>query len=352
MSMMDIEQEVTVKEITWEISGKNILTPMANFDPVYDDKGMSVSSVPLGNFRSAVRDGINVGANIMVCKNKCTGVKARAPTALQAVESCPYCGHPTKAEGRFLYCTNLRCQEVLIRRIIDFSRRMGIPFLTRKERDGLTNTARKLVEAYGMHWLSDLFELSEQQLDGIYTQSDGITADGIYRYLHNIRIDIEGLLCILDIPFITEKMLHGVCYGCDGKWDLIRHYTEKREMSWALTPAFEKRWYEYFDTHMTETQRIVDQIKVIEPFAWLRSDIKYLYFDFIGEMQMFKNGKHLKEFIERKGGTMVDDPKESCDVVICDFPNMGNNMPKVKKAARRGANIITSRELIGRTRYL
>lgn len=116
------ERETIVESIDWQIGKTNELTPVANITPI-QLAGTTVSRVTCFNAGFIIKNNINVGTKVSVCKRGDIIPHIEevfdSNTTYSTPTTCPYCGDETKIDDIHLYCQNEKCYGAVVIKLTD-----------------------------------------------------------------------------------------------------------------------------------------------------------------------------------------------------------------------------------------
>lgn len=109
----------TLREIVWSVSRNQVITPIGLIEPV-ELSGAMVRRVTLHNYGLALRNGVGLGATVVVRRRggvipHLESVVVPGPQVLAPPSHCPSCAARTRVEGDAVYCTNAQgCGQAVV----------------------------------------------------------------------------------------------------------------------------------------------------------------------------------------------------------------------------------------------
>jgi DNA ligase (NAD+) len=123
-----------IKNIHWNVSKNGKLTPVAIIEPV-ELNGTKVSRITLYNARNVELSKIGIGSKVLVYKagEIIPAIKeVLSEEKVELPETCPICGSKLEYDGTELYCKNDECSVKIMKKLVDFLKRLGIKGFTEK----------------------------------------------------------------------------------------------------------------------------------------------------------------------------------------------------------------------------
>ena len=132
-----VNVEITQSEIidiTWNVSKNGKLTPVAKIKPV-ELNGTIVKNVTLYNAKNVEKLKVGIGSKVLVYKSgeiipAIKEVLTESETHLP--KKCPICGSELEYDGTELWCKNRNCPKKIIKKLVEFLKRLGIKGFTEK----------------------------------------------------------------------------------------------------------------------------------------------------------------------------------------------------------------------------
>lgn len=160
------ELTAVVRDVTWEVGRTGKLTPLAHIDPV-EFSGVTVRKATLNNWDDVQRKRVGIGSHVFIRRSNDV-----IPEILGAVPDdvperpvekptvCPQCGAHVEMRGAHLFCTNsLSCRPQIAARLEHYASRDAMDIDTFAGK-----TAEKLIDAFGITTIPELYELTAEQL--------------------------------------------------------------------------------------------------------------------------------------------------------------------------------------------
>lgn len=201
--------EVTTKllNVVWQVGRTGKITPVAELEPV-ELAGATVKRATLNNYGDITRKKLKLNSTVFVRRSnevipEILGVaedfKDSKPIEKPLV--CPSCGDKLIEVGANLFCPNTEnCMEQIIDRFSHFCSRnaMNIEGISEK-------TIKQLHEQYGISKLSDLYNISSDQLGSL----EGFKDKKIKNFLDSVEKSknpkFNNFILSLGIPQVGEK---------------------------------------------------------------------------------------------------------------------------------------------------
>ena len=192
----------TVKDITWQVSRKGRLTPVAELEPI-ELAGVTISRATCHNYRflreMAIRNGVDVkierAGDVIP---KVISVVSKGPVISESPMVCPCCGSMLKYQPSDvdIYCPNSTCPDRVIENIVFMAKTIGIDELGRP-------TAEKLCKVFDVFDITDFHYIPYDdilELEGYGEKSAKTLFDNIQNGLKNIN----------EIKFLASFSIDGI----------------------------------------------------------------------------------------------------------------------------------------------
>lgn len=152
-----------------QIGSAGTLTPVALLEPVQIG-GVTVERATLHNYQDVARKDIRLGDMVEVQRagdvipyvvGPVKALRTGREQPIEVPRECPACGGPVvqRPEEVAVYCLNVNCPAILVRRLQDFASRGAMDI------EGLgSRVAQQLVDAGLVHDLADVYYLREEDL--------------------------------------------------------------------------------------------------------------------------------------------------------------------------------------------
>jgi DNA ligase (NAD+) len=195
--------KTTITDVTWATGNSGRITPICWFDTV-NLLGSNVSKASVYNIAYIQKLGIDVGAEILVCKAneiiprvekvvKSTGSVTKTP------DFCPDCGGKTEMQGENLVCTNTtNCSAQICGRIKNWVSELNLL-------EWGDNLLERLVQSGKVKNIAQLYSLTIDDLSNIDRMGKK-SATKCYNVLHsNKSISLDLFIGALSIPMIGQS---------------------------------------------------------------------------------------------------------------------------------------------------
>ena len=176
----------TIKDITWQVSRKGRLTPVAELEPI-DLAGVTISRATCHNHDFVVEKFLGVGAEIKIERAgdvipKVTDV-IKCADELPIPLTCPCCDEITTLKGVDICCTNTACPDRVIENLVFMAKTLEIDELGRP-------TAEKMYRGMDIVDVFDFINVTHNDLlslEGYGEKSATTLWNNIYGALNNIN---------------------------------------------------------------------------------------------------------------------------------------------------------------------
>ena len=194
--------ETVVESVSWQLSPKGVVTPVANLKPILID-GANISKATLNNaeFLSLLiaNKGFGIGSTVSVIRAgeiipKIVAVYGEATSSIEIPDECPCCGTSLEEKGAFLVCPNKEdCPAQVAKLSQNFFATLGIKGLGIKTCEKIGKTP------------VEILKLSEAQLCDIIGSTVG---KKIFIQLEELKKGVtqELLLQAMSIPMVGKTV--------------------------------------------------------------------------------------------------------------------------------------------------
>lgn len=260
------------------------------------------------------------------------------------IDRCPSCGNPliikNTGTANVLYCQNKDCSS---RKLAQF-----VHFVSKKcmNIDGLSEaTLEKLINLHYINSFKDIYGLSKYRDQLI--NLDGFGAKSVEKLLLNIEksrnVKLENFICALGIPNIGSSAAKTIAKACDSNWNKLwdmwnyeYDFTQLPDFGIIMADSFVR----YFDEHINDISRLVDEMNFIAPEKSNDSSLNGLKFCITGSFSQPRD--ELKKRLEAKGAKFVSSVSKNLNVLFCG-DKAGN---KLTKAQSLGVKVVHEDELL------
>lgn len=201
--------EVTITEISWNLTRTKRLVPVLHFDPV-KLSGASVKRCTGHNFKSLHNSGIGVGSIVEVVRSGEVIphiLQVINPTELDYPKTCPVCGEDLRVSGADLVCTNPECESSNYNSVVHWIKVLGLV-------DNLgSSLIDKFIEFYDISSVDDIYTtlpyISEfYNAPGVGSSKVEVIKD-MYRKLEEPK-KLNHLLVALNLPNLSYESAYKI----------------------------------------------------------------------------------------------------------------------------------------------
>ena len=350
----DEEYETELLDITYDVSRRGILTPVAIFEPItIDDTTVSKASLhnlsvmheTLGRYPE-YRQKIWVSKMNMIIPQIVRANKNDTPHdhILQEQDHCPICGGQVEVRrdgvADILYCINPDCPRKIINQL-DFA--LGKKALDIK---GLSKaTLEKLIDWNWINSFSDVFELKKHRLE--WAKKSGFGLKSVDKILESIEINsyttLDKVIAACTIPNI----------GTTASKDLARYFKTwdnfrksiMDDFDFTSLPNFgDKADYDIKHHDYSEMDVVVDKYLTIEEVHTQvntqNTSIHGKVFVITGKLSVSRD--KFKNELEAAGAKVTGSVSTKTDYLIANAPE---NTAKYKKAEALNIPIISEAQV-------
>ena len=355
----------TIKEVIWQEGRSGKMTPVAILEPVTIE-GTIVERASLHNL-SIYMDTVPlpgdtvfvIKANLIIpqiAENRTHTLKGlddkikRREKAIERIPKiCPNCGTELIEEksdtSLSLVCPSATCGGKLLNSLIHFCSKQGLDI------QGLSEaTLQFLIDEGWVTSRASIFNLSTYA--NKWKKQKGFGEASVNKIFNSIEaakqnITLDNFLAALGIPLI----------GGRAAIDLAQHYESYREFREAIDSHSLKtikgfgpeRISNLYSYDYSDADAIVDMIGDIKSIALVSSDksLQNQTFVITGKLQNFKNRKECVQYIESKGGKVVNNITSQTSYLINN--DISSTTVKNKEAKKLGVPIITEQDLLSRS---
>lgn len=164
------ETTTTLLDVEWNVGRSGRVSPTAILEPV-ELAGVTVKRATLNNMDDIGRKGVRIGATVFVRRSndvipEIMGVveeSLEGTKEIEAPEVCPSCGEALFRDGVHIFCENtLACKPQMVKTIVHYASREAMNIAGFSEK-----TAEQLFEQLGIKSISDLYRMTQEQLEGL-----------------------------------------------------------------------------------------------------------------------------------------------------------------------------------------
>ena len=326
----------TLNEITFQVGRSGVITPVANFKPVFV-QGSLIQRATLHNEDYIKQKNISVGDIIVVHKAgdiipEVVRVHDKINNLpFEMIKNCPCCGSKLiKFEDSVdYYCSNIDCSEKKINQIIHFASKPAYNI------DSLGDKLCELLFNLGyIKNIVDIFRLKEHyddliKIDGLGEKSVNYLLDMIEKSKQN---NLDQLLFGLGIKHIGAKVSKLICQKYKNIDNIIN---AKLEDISNIPDVGEKIAFELINFMSKEENiNLINELKLFGlNMEYNMGDIKENFFTnkkcVITGTLSFITRNDAKKFIESSGGKVIESVSKNTDLLILG-ENPGSKYDKAK----------------------
>ncbi len=326
----------TLNEITFQVGRSGVITPVANFKPVFV-QGSLIQRATLHNEDYIKQKNISVGDIIVVHKAgdiipEVVRVHDKINNLpFEMIKNCPCCGSKLiKFEDSVdYYCSNIDCSEKKINQIIHFASKPAYNI------DSLGDKLCELLFNLGyIKNIVDIFRLKEHyddliKIDGLGEKSVNYLLDMIEKSKQN---NLDQLLFGLGIKHIGAKVSKLICQKYKNIDNIIN---AKLEDISNIPDVGEKIAFELINFMSKEENiNLINELKLFGlNMEYNMGDIKENFFTnkkcVITGTLSFVTRNDAKKFIESSGGKVIESVSKNTDLLILG-ENPGSKYDKAK----------------------
>ena len=330
--------------ITWSM-GKDQLTAVGQVEPV-DISGTTVQNVKLQMTPAVGKDGVKfclsdgslqIGDEVEIeragdiiphMKDARPG-KRRTPVKL---DRCPFCGAPLNVMKTSVQCTNDKCSEKVIRRLLFAAQTLGFKGIAE-------SYIRKLYEILGVDSVRKMLEVSEADLRRHFEFGSKMVDLFMREQAKALKSSKEQMLTAMDMDSIGNHVSKVLLKHFD--WNSIINGMITESMLMKIPGIGEKTAEEA----ASELQKNADEIKALEKmfkFTEKKTDAAANastkgFVCFTGKSEFPR--KEMQKKATEMGWAVEDSITSNTTLLVCADPTSGSS--KLKKAAAKGIKIMS-----------
>lgn len=347
-----------IREVEWSPSRTGLINPVAIFDPV-ELEGTTVSRASLHNVSVTEELKIGIGDEVSVYKaNMIIPQIAENFTKsgkLVIPDVCPVCGGKTEirdsAGSRFLYCTEPECPAKKIGNFVQFVSRDAMNI------EGISeSTLEKFIDLKYIHDYADIYRLERFKNDIVELEGFGEKSyENIQAAVEKSKdAELPNFIFALGIPGIGLANARLISRELGGTLEALMEVSKERlleinQIGEVIADSFVN--YMQNEKNRSEIAALLEYVKLRAPeFNEAESPLSGKIFVITGSVEHFANRSELKNYIEKKGGSVTGSVSKNTDYLINN--DITSNSSKNKKAKELGVEIInedTFLKLFGET---
>lgn len=352
---------VTLRDITYEVSRRGEMTPVAVFAPVKID-GTVISRCSLHNLSvmGNLSGGLeSKGDTLWITKRNqiipnCEDWESNSTNPSDIIyipTECPYCGqttsiHLSDSGVQTLFCDNENCSSRLINRINHYASKKGMDIR------GLSKaTLEKLIDWGWLEKIEDIYSLKNHKQE--WEEKSGFGQASVQKILTAIEesraCELSNFIAVLGIPFIGAvaakelekqfKTWEKFRVAIDSKYPFSNLNGFGLEMEQAILH------FDYGEADTLVRYLIFSEKNdniIIENES--NKKIKNKIFCVTGKLTCFKNRAELTALIEKAEGKVTSSVTTKTDYLINN--DVVSNSTKNKTAQKLGVPIISEQEFL------
>ena len=324
-------QFTEITGVDWQLSKQGRLNPVANVKPVMLNDSL-ISKVTLNNKEYIENLGLAIGSVVEVqkageiipeiVKNVTTGNIETVP--IEIPSTCPYCGSVVYTENSFLYCSNEKCKERIIKAVeYTFSnvfrlKGMGYAY------------SKRLVETFGLTKPLDIFKVSAERMI-LFATNESTNRNlstllvKYFKELSDKKIPLRDCYILLNLSHISLVWAEKLASLCPTSHDYI-------ELLKGIIKG--KLDHKYDDVHTNVLRSFVlAKDEVLEMFDLLGRHIRLPKLGVLDNKHFCITGSCSKtrqdiiDLIEMNGGTFSNSVSKKTDLLF-----IGDNPGQTKIA--------------------
>jgi len=197
-----------LQAVEWNVGRTGKVTPTALLEPV-EIGGVTIKRATLNNMDDIRRKNVEVGSRVFVRRAndvipEITGVAETSREETREIEApayCPACGSHLIKDGVHLFCENsLSCKPQMVKSIVHYASREAMNIEGFSER-----TAEQLFEKLDIREISDLYNLTEQDLLGLEKFKEKKTQNLLEAIEKSKSCTLDSFIYALGIPHVGKK---------------------------------------------------------------------------------------------------------------------------------------------------
>lgn len=342
--------KTTVKDIEWVIGDSARISPLCWVEPV-NLLGSTVSKASLYNYAYIQKIGIDVGAEVLICKaNEIIPRIEKVVTSTNSIflkpDFCPSCKSPVLEEGEYFLCPNKQhCPSQINGRLMNWLTELNVLEFGEKLIEKLTES-KKVVD------IADLYTLSIEDLaslDRMGTKS----ATKCHKLLHEkTEVALETFLGGLTIPLIGSSMIKLLTKNGLNTLDKIRNATI---MQLTSVDGFGDKKAQSLINGLRDNKDLINKllkngitIKEKQMEAQVVKNGKLSGFSFVFTGKCSVPRKDLQKLVEENGGENHDSVGKTTTYLVVADPSIPSS--KQTKALKLGTKVISEDDFLAMIR--
>ncbi len=345
--------ETTLRNVEWNTSKTGLINPVAVFDPVDLDGGITTRATLhnisyIENLQLGIGDTIQVyRANKVIPKVHCSLEKTNN---IVIPEVCPCCGQSTviheENESKMLYCDNPHCDAKLSSKLTFFAGKSGLDI------KGLSKaTIEKLIDHELLDSYKSIYHLREHfrallRIEGLGRKS----IENLLEAIESSRnATIEKFICALSIPLIGSTASKDIAKYCQGSIVEFARIAENSPgeltridgIGDSVVASLSNWWQENCEMFNELIQEFNFSVNDSDESG---TDLLDKVFVITGTLEHYQNRAELIKAIESKGGKVSGSVSAKTSYLINNDKESSSS--KNQKAQSLGIPIITEEEFI------
>ena len=333
------EATTRLLDIEVQVGSMGTLTPVAVLEPV-NIGGVRVEHATLHNFQDMARKDIRIGDMVVVQRagdvipyvvRPVEALRTGAERAFQVPKECPACGGPViqRPDEVAVYCVNVNCPAILVRRLQDFAGRGAMDIEGLGER-----VAAQLVNAGLVRDLADVYYLRKEellQLEGFAEKRAQNLLDAIEASKGQPLWRVLVGLGIRHVGTVVAQVLERELRSIDGVMGASQEELEAIE---GVGPTTARSLVEFFaDEHNRQVIAKLRRAQVrMQPEAAATGPrtLEGLTFVVTGTLPGLSRDEAVA-FIETHGGKVTDSVSRNTDYLVVGADPGGTKMRRAQE---------------------
>lgn len=325
------QRETELIDIEWQVSRLGSIIPVAIFKPVIVG-GAKIERASLHNALNVKELKLAVGDLLLIERSNDvipTVIENRSSNARDENfihpllrRSCPSCDNKLEEYGVHIRCTNKKCSEQFIQKLLFWVKESGIEQVAEA-------TLRKLVEVGKIKAIKDLYSLNASDFEDI----EGFAEKKIKNFISEVkrckRMSAQDLIAKLGIPLVQKKSLKRLNISSIDdflNFNDCSYVIGEKIIEWKDEPA-----------NIDLLNELVQEIEIDEIIE-----------DSLGELCMTGKGpfgrKELTKIFTDKGWQVVSSVTKETKLLVTDDTNGSSS--KLAKARKYGIEITSYDKLL------
>lgn len=201
------EYTTILKDVEWNVGRTGKITPTAILEPV-DINGAIVSRATLNNYDDIQRKGVKINSRVLIRRSnevipEILGTVEDYPDSIEIKKPthCMSCGSELFYDNVHIYCLNsFDCKPQLQARLTHFASRDAMDIVGLSEK-----TIGKLIDEVGIEEMSDLYELTKEDLINLEGFKDKKINNTLKAIEDSKKVELSNFIYAIGIPNVGIK---------------------------------------------------------------------------------------------------------------------------------------------------